>query len=197
MAYDNIILFYPSFEKGGVEEIIKNLIIFNKTKKKKIFLITNENKQVRNIERVKNLHILSKLIKKNIFLPYRVWSSIICSIELFKILKRFNKSNTLIHSMQSNIFSILVARLKGFKIAIRNSEDPISSIKFADNKIIAYFIFLIRFIFYNLPDKIITNSKGSADSLKLFTFGKNKKKINFIYNPYLSIKKKKIGKKKY
>ena len=50
---------------------------------------------------------------------------------------------------------------------------------------------LFKALFYNFADGIITNSKGSANSLKYFVF--NKKKINYIYNPYL----KKINKKNY
>ena len=58
----------------------------------------------------------------------------------------------------------------------------------------------MRFLFYNFVDGIITNSYGSAESLKKFIF--NKKKISTIYNPYLKeIKnfksKKKIKFKKF
>ena len=85
------------------------------------------------------------------------------------------------------------------KIAIRNSEDPLESIKYSENIFLSYVIFFLRFIFYNLTDLIITNSKGSANSLKVFLLDKNK--IKYIYNPYLTndlIKntKKKFHKKK-
>ena len=41
MTNRNLILFYPSFERGGVENIIKNLI--EKNKKFNIFLISSKN----------------------------------------------------------------------------------------------------------------------------------------------------------
>ena len=197
MKIKNLIIFYPSFERGGVEQIIKNLVTFNKKRRVKIFLITNKNKNTNEIENINNLYISSLPIKKNKFIPYRIWSSINCSVFMYHLIKKLDKKNTLIHSMQSNILAIIVAKILKFKIAIRNSEDPISSIKYAENKLISYIIFILRFIFYNMPDKIITNSKGSANSLKLFLFGENKKKIKYIYNPYLSEKKIKLGKKKF
>jgi len=49
----------------------------------------------------------------------------------------------------------------------------------------------MKLVFYNFSNGIITNSKGSANSLRFFVF--NKKKIKQIYNPYL----KKINFKKY
>ena len=51
MRIKNLIIYYPSFESGGVEKIIKNLIRFFISKGIKIFLITS-NKQ--------NLKIIKK-----------------------------------------------------------------------------------------------------------------------------------------
>ena len=189
MKIKNLIIFYPSFEKGGVEEIIKNLITNNKKTIKNIFLITNKNKNLKSLKKTNNLKIRSIKINQIPLIPFRLWSAIICSFSLSKIIDKLDKQDTVIHSMQSNILAIIVAKLYGFKIAIRNSEDPISSIKYAENKILSLVIFLSRFFLYNLADRIITNSKGSAESLKLFLFGKNKDKIKHIYNPYLSKKK--------
>ena len=194
MKIKNLIIFYPSFEKGGVEEIIKNLITNNKKTIKNIFLITNKNKNLKSLKKTNNLKIRSIKINQIPFIPFRLWSSIICSFSLSKIITKLDNQDTVIHSMQSNILAIIVAKFYGFKIAIRNSEDPISSIKYAENKILSLVIFLSRFFLYNLADRIITNSKGSAESLKLFLFGKNKDKIKHIYNPYLSKKKIKLGK---
>ena len=108
-----------------------------------------------------------------------------------------NKSDTIVHSMQSNFIPIIISKILNFKVIIRNSEDSIESIKYSENKFFSYFIFLLRFIFYNFADFIVTNSKGSAKSLEIFVF--NKKKISHIYNPYLTeemVKKSKIKFKK-
>ena len=49
----NIILIYPSFERGGVENIIKNLIYYFTKKKYFVYLISNvEIRKYLNIEKV-------------------------------------------------------------------------------------------------------------------------------------------------
>ena len=108
-----------------------------------------------------------------------------------------NKSDTIVHSMQSNFIPIIISKILNFKVVIRNSEDSIESIKYSENKFFSYFIFLLRFIFFNFTDFIVTNSKGSAKSLEIFVFNKNK--ISHIYNPYLTeemVKKSQIKFKK-
>ena len=83
--------------------------------------------------------------------------------------------------------------IKKKKIIIRNSENPIYSSVNSENKITAFFIIILKFLFYSFADGVITNSKGSAKSLSFFIF--NKKKIKHIYNPYLqSINKKNLRK---
>ena len=106
-----------------------------------------------------------------------------------------NSSDSLVHSMQSNFIPILISKIFNFKIVIRNSEDPIESIRYSDNKFFSYVIFLLRFIFYNFADFIVTNSKGSAQSLKIFVV--NKKKIGHIYNPYITEEMIKESKKQF
>jgi glycosyltransferase involved in cell wall biosynthesis len=193
----NLIIFYPSFERGGVEKIIENLIIHFKKKKINIFLISLKNKNLNKLKKIKNLKIINP--KKNnflFFLPNRLSSMINCLSSLIFLLQKLNKKNTVIHSMQSSFIPILISKLKKFKIVIRNSEDPISSTKYAENKLWAYLVFFLRFFFYNLPDLIITNSKGSALSLKKFLTNKNKLKVKTIYNPYLTEEKIKDSLKK-
>ena len=185
MKIKNLIIFYPSFERGGVEMIIKNLINFLSKKNVKIYLITSNSKNVNTIKKTRNLKIIRPKNNYFNFLPNRFSTSINCAKLLLSLTKKLKKSDTVIHSMQSNFIPIIIAKFSNFKIVIRNSEDPIESIKYAENKISSYLIFLLRFIFYNLTDKIITNSKGSSNSLKFFLFGNNKNKIKYIYNPYI------------
>ena len=54
----NIIIYYPSFERGGVEKIIQNLIFFFIKKKIKIYLITTNKKNLGPIKKFKNLSII-------------------------------------------------------------------------------------------------------------------------------------------
>ena len=189
MKLKNLIIYYPSFEKGGVEKIIMNLISYFETKKINVYLISENNSNLKFLNKFKFVKLVSPKKKFSSFLPERFNKAFNCLFPLINLLNKMNRKNTVIHSMQSSYLPILVSKFKNFRIVVRNSEDPISSIKFADKIILSSLIFLLRFIFYNFADKIITNSKGSANSLRLFMFGKNKKKIQYIYNPYLTKKK--------
>jgi glycosyltransferase involved in cell wall biosynthesis len=93
--------------------------------------------------------------------------------------------------MQNNVAAIIIAILKRKKIIIRNSENPIYSTLNSENYFFGIFTFFLKFLFYNFADGIVTNSKGSAQSLKYFVINKNK--IKYIYNPYL----KKINRKTF
>ena len=148
------------------------------------------------IKKEKNVYLVDPKKKYFNFLSSRFSTSLNCIFPLIKLLKQLNNKDTIVHSMQSSYIPLIVSKFKNFKVIIRNSEDPISSIKYADNIFSSYLIFILRFFFYNFADKIITNSKGSAKSMQLFMFGKNKKKIQYIYNPYLTNKKINAGKKK-
>ena len=184
MKIKNLIIYYPSFESGGVEKVIKNLIRYFTSKSINIYLITSNKQNLKIIKKNKKLKII--IIKNNYFtyLPVRLTSSINSVKYLYSLLRKMNNSDTIVHSMQSNFVPITVSKILNYKIVIRNSEDAIESIKYSENKIFSYLIFLLRFFFYNFADFIITNSKGSAKSLKIFVI--NKKKIRHIYNPYIT-----------
>ena len=192
MKNHNLILFYPSFERGGVERIIQNLIENNK--KFKIHLISSKN-ALKFIDKKKfkfNFIEVTQKIKIP-FLPERFSSAINGMIILFNYLNN-NKDNYLIHSMQSNVAAIITGMLKQKKIIIRNSENPIYSILYSENKFFSIISVILKYIFYNFADAIITNSYGSGKSLEFFVF--NKKKIKPIYNPYLRKINKRTFKKK-
>ena len=56
----NLILFYPSFERGGVEKILKNLI--QKNKKFKITLISSKSaKKVINLKKINFIEVTQKI----------------------------------------------------------------------------------------------------------------------------------------
>lgn len=195
MKIKNIVIYYPSFEKGGVEKIIINLIDYFSKKNINIYLITTKNDNLKLLKQ-KNINLIYSSKNYFNFLSSRFSTSLSCIFPLINLLKTLNNKNTIIHSMQSSYLPIIFSKFKKFKIVIRNSEDPIASIKYADNFLTSYIVFILRFFFYNFADKIITNSKGSAKSMKLFMFGKNKNKIQYIYNPYLTLDKIKASKKK-
>lgn len=185
----NLVIFYPSFERGGVEKILVNLLSSNQSKNYNLHLISNIC-PVKNIKNKKNFFFY-KVNKPNLnFIPQRFLTAFNAMFILNRVLK-INKKNILVHSMQSNIAAIVICLLKKIKIVIRNSENPIYSTIHAENKIVAIITFIMKLLFYNFSNGIITNSKGSLKSLNFFVF--NKKKIITIYNPYL----KKINLRKF
>ncbi len=188
----NLILFYPSFERGGVEQILHNLIKNNK--KFIIHIISSKNLPNTVSIKKKNLNFYPVKKKINIpFLPQRFVTALNGMFVLISILNKV-KEKTIVHSMQSNVAAIIVCIFKRKKIVIRNSENPVYSIINAESKLFALLATSLKLLFYNFADGIITNSKGSGKSLRYFVFNKNK--INSIYNPYLQRINKKVFKKK-
>lgn len=182
-----IIIFYPSFEKGGVEKILLNLINHILKKNFELLLISSnfDKKIFLNKKKFKYISIISK--KKFIF-NERISRSFAAFFKLKEILKSQKKNNTIVFSLQSSILAIIACKFLGHKIVVRNAEDPIYSTVYAENKFLSYLVLFLKLIFYNFSDGIITNSKGSKTSLKKFLRNKN---IIAIYNPYI----KKIFKK--
>ena len=191
----NLIFFYPSYERGGVTKILLNLLKNHNDKNILIHVISSEN-FLKDIN--KNENIIFHKTKKKFkipFLPNRFNSSLNSMLTLNKLLYDMNDP-TLVHSMQSNIAAIIICILKKKKIVIRNSENPIYSAINSENKLTTSIVTFLKLIFYNFCDGAITNSFGSAKSLRLFFL--NKKKVKQIYNPYiLKINKKKFKKEKY
>jgi len=176
----NLILFYPSFERGGVEKILENLI--KKNTKFNITLISSKSaKKKINLKKIKFIEVTQKI--KIPFIHSRYLSAINALIVLLSYLNYKNK-DYIIHSMQSNVAAIIACLFKGNKIVIRNSENPIYSFLYSDNKFFSFISLLLKYFFYNFADGIITNSNGSRKSLEYFIL--NKKKITTIYNPYLA-----------
>ncbi len=183
MIKKNIVIFYPSFEKGGVTSILKNLLDSDRSKKFNLHIISSKNFSKKIISKKKNCYFYPVTMKIKIpFFPQRFITSLNGMFALALVLNKL-KAKTIVHSMQSNVAAIIICMIKNIKIIIRNSENPVYSTINTENKFFGLITFLLKFLFYNFTDGIITNSKGSANSLKYFVF--NKKKIFQIYNPYL------------
>jgi GalNAc-alpha-(1->4)-GalNAc-alpha-(1->3)-diNAcBac-PP-undecaprenol alpha-1,4-N-acetyl-D-galactosaminyltransferase len=187
----NILLFYPSFEKGGATKNLINIVNYLIKKKIKIILFSYNAKK-NYFTKNNNLRIVKiNPINKINFIPIRWNITISAMIKLHSFLKKKKKS--LIFSMQNHIASIIVAKINNSRIIIRNSEEPFGATRYADNKFLALIVLMLKCIFYNFSDKIIAISIMSKRSLNIITFFR--KKIILIYNPYLKkilhIKKKK------
>jgi glycosyltransferase involved in cell wall biosynthesis len=181
-------------ERGGVTINLYNLISYFNKKSIKTFLISNKDLSYKK-KRNKYFFFYKHKDFINSYIPQRITRALYAAKILYKISNNFNKKETIIFSLQSSMIAILVCKFLGFKIVSRNSEDPISSTIYSDNKFLSIFIFLFRFLFYNFSDGILTNSKGSKKSLELFLIKKDK--VKYIYNPYIkNVKRiKKIKKK--
>jgi GalNAc-alpha-(1->4)-GalNAc-alpha-(1->3)-diNAcBac-PP-undecaprenol alpha-1,4-N-acetyl-D-galactosaminyltransferase len=178
-----ILIFYPSFERGGatqnlikiVNYLIKNkikIILFSHRVDKKYF---NNNKYFK-IIKTDPIKILN-------FLPIR-WNITISAMLKLNLFLKFSQKDSIVFSMQNHIAAIVIAKLKKYKIIIRNSEEPLGATYYADNKFFAFIVLLLKIIFYNFCEKIIAVSIMSKKSLAKIIF--SKKKITIIYNPYLN-----------
>jgi len=190
-----VLLFYPSFESGGATKNLVSIVNYLLKKKIKVILFSH-NTKTNEFKFTKNLQIINNNpLKKFSFLPIR-WNLALSSmINLFYYAKS-NFNNSIIFSMQSHIPAIIVAKILKKKIIIRNSEEPIGATIYADNRLLAVPVLILKFIFYNFADKIIAISKKSQESLKKIVFSNDK--IVLILNPYVEkiLKIKKLNKTK-
>tara|TARA_B100001057_G_scaffold493954_1_gene589483 strand:- start:5986 stop:7104 length:1119 start_codon:yes stop_codon:yes gene_type:complete len=181
MKLKKIIIFYPSFERGGVEKILVNLINFFLKKNYNILLISsNFNSNL--ILNKKNFKLIEPKYKKSFFINSRISKSLSAFNKLKAILKNCKKEESIIFSLQSSTLAIIISKILSFKIVVRNAENPIYSTIYAENKIVSYFVLILKMFFYNFANGIISNSKGSEKSLRKILFNKN---IKTIYNPYI------------
>ena len=170
-------IFYPSYERGGATKVLENLIDFFSKKKINLYVIINKKKI-----RKKNIKFL-KIDNSNKFIRSRFFSSLLGSIKLINLLLTLKRSETKILSMQSNFFSVLVCFVLNYKNVVRVSEDPCGATKYADNKIISYFVLITKFLTYNLATSVVVNANKSFLCLKKIVV--NKKKIKILLNPSL------------
>ena len=191
-----IFLYYPSFENGGATKNLINIINYF-TKKKINILLFSYGADKKQFTINKYLTIVNtKPITLLNFLPMR-WNLALSSVFNLSSYIKQNKKNSIIFSMQSHIPAIIVAKLNNIKISIRNSEEVLGATLYADNRILSFFVLLLKIFFYNFSDQIIAISEKSEKSLKKIVIFN--KKIILILNPYLTkilkIKKKNKSKK--
>ncbi len=177
MKINNLIVLYPSFERGGATSNLINFI--NESIKKNISINLISNLTEKNKRKIFPNKL--KLFKINAF--SRFLTSIISLFFLIKLLFKFRSKKIIVISFQSHILPIIICNIFFKKIVIRNSEEISNATKFADNKISAYFIYFLKVVTYNFANGIITNSHKAKKSLEKILF--NKRKIRLIYNPYL------------
>ena len=181
MNLKKIIIFYPSFEKGGVERVLINFINYILIKNYEVILVSSNFKK-NLILKKKKFKFIDINFKKSFLFNDRISRSLTGYSKLREILSPYKNDSTIVFSLQSSILPIIACKLSGHKIVVRNAEDPIYATIYSENKLMSYLILFLKLIFYNFSNGIITNSKGSKISLKKFLFNKN---IISIYNPYV------------
>lgn len=190
----NLVFFYPSYERGGVTQILLNLLKNIHSRNLSVHIISSNKFPIKRIKKNIFFYKVNKKIKLS-FLPNRFLTALNGMLTLKRLLKKVH-GETIVHSMQSNIAALLICYFKNKKIIIRNSENPIFSALNSESKLTAFFVVILKLIFYNFCNGIVVNSEGSAKSLRYFVI--NKKLIKRIYNPYIKkINNKNFKKKKY
>ena len=174
-----IIIFIPSIESGGVEKNLFILINYLKKFYSELYVVTSS--KIRFNKKIKFIFPQSNFWgNKN-----RLLKSIICS---FLLLSYFKEKDVLIISFQSNIFSLIISKLKKWPILIRLNTSP--------QKYIKNFIKLNAYKFlYKLSDEIIVNSVEFKNNIKkllnlnalvilnpILRYKYKKRKITFIKN---------------
>ena len=177
MFKKELIFFYPSFERGGATKILIRVINFLLQKNINITLFSC-NAKYNNFIKSNKFKIIG--LKKNN--KSRLYYNLFTSFYLIKHLIS-NKKKITIFSFQSHLPAIFLAKFFNKKIIIRNSEEIFGATKYADKKIYALITLLLKVIFYNFADIIVTISRKSKDSIKKIII--NKQKVKLIYNPYL------------
>ena len=166
-----IIFYIPSIEGGGVE---KNLFLLAKhlpNQIGKIYIITANKKN--NVSRnVKYICPNSNFWNKK----SRMIKNLIC---IYLLIKNFWSSKAIILSFQSNLTSIMIAKVLGFRVLIRLNT---SLKKYFDNILKR----MILKFFYSLSDIIIVNSKFFQKELNQINL-----KSHLIYNLNIYEKKRK------
>ena len=166
MKFSEIIIFFPSIEKGGAD---KNLFMISNFLSKKftnVSILTCSNKYKSRFKKLKYIGPNS-----NFFENFgRSVKSLIAIYYLIKII--FSEKNILVLSLQSNIFSVIVCKIFSVKIITRSNSFPNDW----TNNILKKFIFKTV---YNLADLTIVNSVEVKKKFKKFY------NINsaHIYNP--------------
>ena len=148
-----IVIFIPSIEFGGVEKNLYILIEYLQKNFSQIFIVTaSKINQKINKKRIKIISPSSNYWNRK----SRFLKSMISSFLLFK---NFEKSEIIVISFQSNIFSLIVSKLMFWPIIIRLNTSPE---KYANNLLK---LFLFKYL-YKLSNEIIVNSHDFKKNLK-------------------------------
>ena len=190
MKYKRIIIFFPFFNKGGLETVSNTIL--NKFKKFKfeIYFITYQKSSFLKFKN-SNVKIICPNNRNSKHLS-KFQKLISCANILIKILKNDDPLNSIVFSLQNSAISILISKYYKYKIVVKNAA-PVEALFYSKNILKQIVVFIFKILTYNLADRIIVNSRANKNSLSKFIL--NKKKIYKIYNP-INFSKIKLRRKK-
>jgi glycosyltransferase involved in cell wall biosynthesis len=178
-----VVIFLPSIETGGVER--NAIIVANHLVDYGFYTSIAYTRIVKTMRCWLDKRILLTRIGKHVKIPF-IHPRIIDALAIFrgfmnhlKTEKRHGK--TVILSFQSNIVSIIAARLVGVPIVVRVSNHP-SHIKY-ESGIVRRIAELLKLVFYRYADVVITNSEVTSDYFRC----RLPVPIRTIYNPLDSV----------
>ena len=182
MKSSEIIIFFPSIEKGGADNNLFMISNFLAKKLDKVSILTCSNKYKAKFKNIKYIGPNSNIFDN----LGRALKTLIALYYLIKII--IIKKKILVLSLQSNILSILICKVFSIKIITRSNSFP-------NDWTNSFFKKWIFKVFYSLADKIIVNSLQVKKKFKKIY---NLNSIH-IYNPVdkskiLSLSKYKAGK---
>lgn len=168
MINNNIIIFNPSIEDGGVEKNLFIIANYLSTRLKNLSIITSDYKRSEFSKKIKIVTHKIKL-KKN---SGRKIKYLLCLILLIKEII-LHKRKCVIFSFQANIYAIIICHFLRVKIISRSNSSPSGwSKNLFKKKIFSYFL--------KKADLIIVNSKDFKKEIDT-EFNVNSK---LIYNPF-------------
>ena len=166
MKLSEIIIFFPSIEKGGADKNLFMISNFLAKKLDNVSILTCSKKYKSKFKNIKYIGPTSNFCENF----GRSLKTLFCIYYLIKTI--LLKKNILVLSFQSNIFSIIICKIFSIKIITRSNSFPNDWTK----------SFLKKWIFkvvYNLADLTIVNSIAVKRKFKKFY---NVKSAH-IYNP--------------
>ena len=166
MKSSEIIIFFPSIEKGGADNNLFMISNFLAKKLDKVSILTCSSKHKIKFKNIKYIGPNSNIFDN----LGRGLKTIIALYYLIKVI--IIKKKILVLSFQSNISSILICKIFSTKIITRSNSFPND----CTNSFLKKWIFKV---FYNLADKIIVNSLQVKKKFKKIY---NLNSIH-IYNP--------------
>ena len=143
-----LIVLYPSFDRGGATANLLNFMNECDKRKIKINFISDINKNEKKKFLRKNIKVFHLNEKYSFKIFQRFFTSINSIFKLLFLFKKIKSYNSIVVSFQSHIIPIIFCKIFGRKIIIRNSEDIIDATKYADFKFSAYIIFILKVLFY-------------------------------------------------